>query len=92
MKELVWSSELERIAQRWADQCGSQGAHEPDGQDRQKADGTQVGQNVIQGSSSNKTTGEAILATLDGGIQMWYDEVKPSPGGGIDGAGVTQYV
>ena len=89
MKEMVWNSELERIAQRWADQCGSQGVHEPNSEDRQKADGTAVGQNVFQGSASNQASGKAILDTLDEGVQMWYDEVKEP---GLDRAVASQYV
>ena len=60
----VWDSELEAIAQRWADQCQS-------GYDtnKKKLDGTSVGQNVAWISSLLDI--DSVVA----GVQRWYDEV-----------------
>ena len=50
MRKLVWSEELQDIAQMWADQCTF--GHDTE---RKKLDGTYVGQNAYtKGSSSKK--------------------------------------
>ena len=51
MRKMVWSEELELIAQRWADQCTF-------GHDsvRTKLDGTQVGQNKTYNNALNNNT------------------------------------
>jgi len=44
MMKLVWSDELEEVAQRWADQCHTKEHYHDD--NRNKLDGSYVGQNV----------------------------------------------
>ena len=66
----VWDSELEAIAQRWADQC--QSGHDIN---KKKLDGTSVGQNVALISSLLDI--DSVVA----GVQRWYDEVH-NPGFG----------
>ena len=69
----VWDSELEAIAQRWADQC--QFGHDTN---QKKLDGTSVGQNVAWSSSSNEPSlQDSVVAEVQG----WYDEVH-NPGFG----------
>ena len=47
MKKLVWNTELETVAQRWADQCNF--THDSV---RTKLDGTSVGQNAYWSAST----------------------------------------
>ena len=47
MKKMVWNTELEAIAQRWSDQCTS--GHDSE---RNKLDGTSVGQNAYWSAST----------------------------------------
>jgi len=70
MRKLVWSTELEQIAQRWADQCTF-------GHDsvRTKLDGTGVGQNAFIGYSSAQSEEGVVQAAMAGPAQSWYDEV-----------------
>jgi len=70
MRELVWDSELEEIAQRWADQCTF--AHDPI---HGKLDGTAVGQNLYIGGSSVQTDQAGLTSTAPVPAQAWYDEV-----------------
>jgi len=70
MRELVWDSELEEIAQRWADQCTF--AHDPI---HGKLDGTAVGQNLYIGGSSLQTDQAGLTSTAPVPAQAWYDEV-----------------
>eukprot|EP00092_Neocalanus_flemingeri_P016210 GFUD01017545.1.p1 GENE.GFUD01017545.1~~GFUD01017545.1.p1 ORF type:complete len:219 (-),score=53.51 GFUD01017545.1:68-724(-) len=74
MKKMVWNTELEDIAQRWADQCTF-------GHDsvRSKLDGTSVGQNAYIGYSSAQSQEDVIQAAMAGPAQSWYGEVT-SPG------------
>merc|ERR1712080_413514 len=74
MRKLVWSAELEAIAQRWTDQCDY--GHDTD---RNKLDGTYVGQNAFRGSSSQSNTVEELMAGIDSAAQSWYDEVTAAP-------------
>ena len=74
MRKMVWSEELELIAQRWADQCTF-------GHDsvRTKLDGTQVGQNTFIGYSSVQAEEGVVQAGMAQPAQSWYDEVT-NPG------------
>jgi len=74
MRKMVWSNELEEIAQRWADQCTF-------GHDEVnfKLDGTSVGQNVAMGMSSAQEQEGIVQATMTAHVQSWYDEVT-NPG------------
>jgi len=74
MRKMVWSEELELIAQRWADQCTF-------GHDsvRTKLDGTQVGQNTFIGYSSAQAEEGVVQAGMAQPAQSWYDEVT-NPG------------
>jgi len=74
MKKLVWSLELERIAQRWADQCSQGSEHDAL---REKLDGTTVGQSVFHVSSTTRTNDhESAMAELLGGLEVWYNQRK----------------
>ena len=70
MRELVWDEELERIAQRWVDQCTP-------GHDsiRTKLDSSNVGQNAFQLTTSQQLDETALNAGLPAIVQSWYDEV-----------------
>ena len=83
MKKLVWNTELEEIAQRWADQC----IFDHDSL-RTKQDGTQVGQNAYIGYGSSQSEEEMIQTGMASPVQSWYDEVI-SPG--FDSQGITSF-
>jgi len=70
MRELVWDEELERIAQRWVDQCTP-------GHDsiRTKLDSSNVGQNAFQATTSQQLDKPALNDGLPAIAQSWYDEV-----------------
>jgi len=70
MKKLVWSTELETVAQRWADQCTF--GHD---KERGKLDGTYVGQNAYWGGNSQQQDEAAVQAGMTTAAQKWYDEV-----------------
>jgi len=74
MKKMVWNTELEDIAQRWADQC--EFGHDSV---RTKLDGTRVGQNAYIGYSSAEAAETAVQGGMADPAQSWYDEVT-SPG------------
>ena len=83
MRKLVWNTELEEIAQRWADQCTF-------GHDkvRIKLDGTSVGQNAYIGYSSAQSEESLIQSAMADAAQNWYDEVtKP----GFDSQNIDPY-
>ncbi|XP_011054174.1 PREDICTED: venom allergen 3-like [Acromyrmex echinatior] len=65
MTNLTWDEELEKISQRWVNQCIF-------GHDEcRHVDRFIVGQNMAQASSSGKNT-----ATVDYLVSLWYNEVK----------------
>jgi len=74
MRKLVWNSELEAVAQRWADQCTF--GHD---KAREKLDGTSVGQNAYWGGSTVEQGEAAIQGGQSKAAQNWYDEVT-NPG------------
>ena len=83
MKKLVWNSELETIAQRWADQCTF--GHDSE---REKLDGTSVGQNAYWGGNSQEQDETAVQGGMTKAAKSWYDEVtKP----GFDSQNINPY-
>jgi len=74
MKKMIWNTELEEIAQRWADQC--EFGHDSV---RTKLDGTSVGQNAFIGYSSAEAAESVVQGGMADTAQSWYDEVT-SPG------------
>jgi len=85
MKELVWSSELEAIAQRWAEQCNQLGPHD---RSRDKLDGTSVGQNQAYAASTMQLAREEVLQQFAMQPDGWYDEVAEP---GYDGDRVDRF-
>ena len=68
----MWNTELETIAQRWADQCTL--AHDSE---RNKLDGTIVGQNIYWGCVSGQEKDYAgVQAKMEIAPQLWYEEVS----------------
>ena len=61
----VWSSELEAVAQRWADQCSF--GHDSE---RAKLDGTYVGQNTYWGGTSMEQGRVPHCSQGEGGCQQ----------------------
>merc|ERR1719278_887887 len=78
MKKLVWSAELEAVAQRWADQCTF--GHDSE---RSKLDGTYVGQNAYYSGSSQKKDEATVNMGTVSAVDSWYNEVE-SPGFSIN--------
>jgi len=74
MRQLEWSTELEEISQRWADQCTF--AHDSV---RNLLDGSKVGQNVFIGYKTVQEEENDLQLQMDGPVQSWYDEVT-NPG------------
>jgi len=70
MLKMTWSEELAAVAQRWADQCTF--GHDDD---RNKCDGTYVGQNAYSAWNSQESTWEGLMDTMGDAVQAWYDEV-----------------
>ena len=72
----MWSTELETVAQRWADQCTF--GHD---KERGKLDGTYgwVGQNAYGGWAGQQQDEAAVQAGMTTAAQKWYDEVT-NPG------------
>ncbi|KYN39549.1 Venom allergen 3 [Trachymyrmex septentrionalis] len=65
MSTMAWDEELEKIAQKWVNQCIT-------GHDKcRNVDRYTVGQNMAQSSSTGKNT-----ATVENMILLWYDEVN----------------
>ena len=69
MREMVWNTELETIAQRWADQCIYD--HDPW---RWKKDYTRVGQNDYINIGSKKSL-ETVQKNMDNVTKSWYNQV-----------------
>ena len=96
----VWNTELEAIAQRWADQCNF--GHDTT---RDKLDGTsvswnqlqrslfnfnyQVGQNAYWGGNSQQEAEAAVQAGMTKAAQAWYDEIKDP---GFDSQSIKPFV
>ena len=96
----VWNTELEVIAQRWADQCTF--GHDST---RDKLDGTwvitlmnisitapdhsQVGQNAYWGGNSQQEAATAVQAGMTKAAQAWYDEIKDP---GFDSQSINPFV
>merc|ERR1711911_96327 len=72
MQKLVWNTELETIAQRWADQCefGHDNIY-----NRVKLDKTSIQQNVYMMRRTWDEPEPAVQASMAGAVQNWYDEV-----------------
>merc|ERR1711971_120637 len=83
MKKLVWSTELEAVAQRWADQCTF--GHDSE---RAKLDGTYVGQNAYWGGNSQQQDEAAVQAGMTTAAMKWYDEVTDP---GFDSQTINPY-
>lgn len=71
MREMVWDSELAKIAQRWAEQCIS--GHD---RNRRKSDGTSVGQNYAMSGTTAQLNQRMMEKSAVDGVQNWYNEVK----------------
>ena len=67
----MWNAELERIAQRWTDQCND------DDHDvfRSKLDGSLTGQNAYLRIARLVETKEEIMEDLGAAVDGWYSEV-----------------
>jgi len=74
MRKLVWNTELETVAQRWAGQC--QFGHDSK---RNKCDGTYVGQNAYMSGSSRESSKTDVMDKTANAVTAWYNEVV-SPG------------
>ena len=70
MPDLSWDEELERIAQRWANQCVQ--GHD---QCRDKQNGVSVGQNAAWSFGRARSLAESI--------QDWFDEIKVFAGSSL---------
>jgi len=71
MREMVWDSELAKIAQRWAEQCIT--GHDSNGR---KSDGTSVGQNYAMSGRMAQPNQEMMEQSAVNRVQRWYNEVK----------------
>jgi len=71
MNQLVWNTELADIAQRWADQCNF--GHDDN---RNKLDGTQVGQNVAFSGNSRQQNEDELTNVAIGQVDNWFNEVS----------------
>jgi len=74
MRKLVWNEELEKISQRWADQCIF--GHDPV---RSKLNGTSVGQNAYWGGNTAEGSEADIKNAVANPTQAWFNEVT-NPG------------
>jgi len=84
MRKLVWSDELEAIAQRWSDQCTF--GHDSS---RNTLDGTYVGQNAYYSATSLQQSEAEAQAATTGAADAWYDEVT-NPG--FDSQSINPFV
>jgi len=71
MREMVWNDELEKVAQRWSDQCTF--GHD---KERKKLDGTYVGQNAYISMTTADTDETEANNQAVNSVQAWYDEVS----------------
>ena len=83
MRKMVWNTELEEIAQRWADQCTFAHDHV-----RSKKDGTRVGQNAYTASSRKKNQSYWVQKGMGSVTQAWYNEVENQ---GFDPSGIKDF-
>ena len=83
MRKMVWNTELEGIAQRWADQCTFD-----NDELRIKKDLTSVGQNGYVLYGAFKLSKEEVQKSLVFIPQAWYDEVT-NPG--VDLKTITKF-
>ena len=67
----MWNTELENIAQRWADQCTF--AYDSE---RNKLDGTIVGQNIYWRCRGWEKDYDGVQAEMEIAAQFWYEEVN----------------
>jgi len=84
MRKLKWNDELATIAQRWTDQCNF--GHDDD---RNKADGTRVGQNMYIGFNSQQQDETAVNNGLANPVTSWYNEVSDP---GFNAADISPFV
>ena len=69
MRKLVWSEELQKIAQMWADQCTP--GHD---KNRNTLAGGQVGQNVL--AFKGLEPWDVTVSTMTEVVKYWYNEVN----------------
>ena len=67
----MWNTELEVIAQRWADQCTY--AHDSQ---KDKLDGTIVGQNIYLRCRGWEMDYDGVQDDMENAAQLWYEEVN----------------
>jgi len=67
---LKWNFEIERLAKEWGRQTRGQMRHSPSSFRRGKAGHSYLGENLAMGHG----------ATGPGGVDMWYNEIKLTPG------------
>ena len=79
----MWSTELETVAQRWADQCTF--GHDSE---RSKLDGTYVGQNAYWSGNSQELGEADVMGGMASSAQSWYDEVTDP---GFDSQSINPY-
>jgi len=70
MRMLVWNDELEKIAQRWADQCIF--AHD---KIRNKLNSDYVGQNNFISYSGSQESADVVQSKVTEAVDSWYNEV-----------------
>ena len=83
MREMVWNNELAAIAQRWANQCTM--GHD---KERNKIDGTYVGQNAFISSSNRKKDLDDVMSAMNEPPVSWFDEVDVP---GFDPSNIDPY-
>jgi len=83
MKKMMWNDEIEKIAQRWADQCSF--GHDDE---RSKLDGTSVGQNAYISYDSQSSSEADLVSHLTTATQNWFDEVSDP---GFHSSGIERY-
>ena len=87
MRKLVWNTELETVAQRWASQCNF--GHDSE---RSKCDGTYVGQNAYysaKGVFQRTMKDPVVMQNAVNAVHAWYGEVE-SPG--FDNSNIDPFV
>ena len=76
MRKLVWSEELQEIAQMWADQCVP--GHDVN---RDTLAGGQVGQNVL--AFKGLEPWDVTVSTMTEVVKYWYNEVTEVTAGNL---------